>query len=385
MIYRSLHTLLRVSSKYNAILTVTVYVRTYQVLLEKLGLKLPKDEFRAAMLAMDTSLTADHERDDSSSTRSELDEDQIQVDQDEFEQWWYIQKHGRPKISPCPAPVLSMICNVVHALPSSPGDEIVPKTYFGERLLIVLQGEIEARQGPIDHERDAMLHAGGNENVEAIMQGRGELVTGFGNGGKIASSATDPVFAMQALLTGPAFRRAVHDCREVGVYACITAHCECLYIEREDLIDCFQHWDAGRHFWETQAKQLHVKMTGISLDDPANLAFTGEEEDYILPQEQYPGSRSRNPTSATLSFDESTRGRLRAPTCAQKKKHTRGVPQDDKFEQQQVIFEQSTAKNSAARLAAMERRMSDMQVNMSTVITSLQRIEKAVEAKQHKT
>jgi hypothetical protein len=69
-----------------------------------------------------------------SSSPMQGDTDKVQVDRDEFEQWWYIQKHGRPKSSPCPDEVLGMLCCCIRALPSSPGDEIVAKGSFGHRL-----------------------------------------------------------------------------------------------------------------------------------------------------------------------------------------------------------------------------------------------------------
>ena len=111
-----------------------------RALIQELHIDLSEDELKAAMEAMDE---AAEDVDD------KIDEG-VQVTFTEFAQWWYLQRHGRPKLAPCPDEMLARFALCLHSECSSPSDPIVRKGDYGKRLYIVVQGVVEIRDHPQD-------------------------------------------------------------------------------------------------------------------------------------------------------------------------------------------------------------------------------------------
>ena len=68
-----------------------------RALIQELHIDLSEDELKAAMEAMD---------DAAEDVDDKIDEG-VQVTFTEFAQWWYLQRHGRPKLAPCPDEMLA--------------------------------------------------------------------------------------------------------------------------------------------------------------------------------------------------------------------------------------------------------------------------------------
>jgi hypothetical protein len=89
----------------------------------------------------------------------------------------------------------------------------------------VKQGSVEARKlGQTDNMLETF-------HVDPLRH-HGEPMKAFGKDGSVRHDAIDPVFGLQAILTGAEFTRCLEDCHEIGVYATLHDHCECLVIER---------------------------------------------------------------------------------------------------------------------------------------------------------
>ena len=79
---------------------------------EHFGVELSEEELTEAISQMDSKKptpgtgTAVVEANKLSETAG-----QVEIDQDEFQQWWYLQKHGRPPIDPCPREMLNFFAN----------------------------------------------------------------------------------------------------------------------------------------------------------------------------------------------------------------------------------------------------------------------------------
>ena len=92
-------------------------------LVRSLGVTLDKVKLDAAMKSMDAS--GDGE-----------------VELAEFQNWWYTQQSGRPRMMPCPDDLLNYMAEHFRAVPSSPGDVIVERKRYGEAFFVLQSGTV---------------------------------------------------------------------------------------------------------------------------------------------------------------------------------------------------------------------------------------------------
>jgi hypothetical protein len=186
---------------------------------QSLNLGISDEQFQAAMDAMDTSRGAD---DDDSHHG-------IAVDLGEFEQWWYVNQHGRHKGPPCPptrsnpdVDLLEIMAEMLHSLPASPGDMVVEEGRFVDRVYILHQGKVVARNKVKTESgfRWETLRGFGLPDLGADDGGDGGGGGGGGGGGDsqvcISYEHSDPVFGLQAVshscacIGSPCLRHCVH-------------------------------------------------------------------------------------------------------------------------------------------------------------------------------
>ena len=114
------------------------------LVIDHFGVQLNKDELKEAIDTMDASRTKVDGLDPPGSCASSRGES-ASITLEEFERWWYLQKHGRPKIDPCPDEMLHFFALRLRSECSSPGDCIVRKGEHGNNIYMVLQGNIEVK------------------------------------------------------------------------------------------------------------------------------------------------------------------------------------------------------------------------------------------------
>eukprot|EP01047_Picozoa_sp_COSAG01_P087906 COSAG01_NODE_20436_length_953_cov_1.412178_1_plen_256_part_00 len=150
--------------------------------------------------------------------------DGIAVDLGEFEQWWYVNQHGRHKGPPCPptrsnpdVDLLEIMAEMLHSLPASPGDMVVEEGRFVDRVYILHQGRVVARNKVKTESgfRWETLRGFGQPDL-----GAGDGGGGGGGGGDgqfcISYEHSDPVFGLQAVshscacIGSPCLRHCVH-------------------------------------------------------------------------------------------------------------------------------------------------------------------------------
>ena len=235
-------------------------------LISNLGVELNDADLQEAMDAMDTS----RDDDKHSQINTATGQSDVHVELDEFEQWWYLQKHHRPKVSPCPAEVLMWFSLRVQSECSSPGDPIVPKGEYGDRFFVVLQGTVEIR----DHSIAAppVLLDGRCAPRWAQDEATPTLLT------EVAAGQSDPLFGLLGLLNDSAcaaqYRTIKRMTQKVAVYAGRRQedYTECLYFSHQDLMEALsrdfrgQKWDINEdfdsplQFWQECARNFYNKL-----------------------------------------------------------------------------------------------------------------------------
>jgi len=117
------------------------------------GVEISDEDLREAMDQMDSSKSKVGAALPDAVAKN-LKESEVHVELEEFEQWWYQQKHKRPKVSPCPNEMLSWFALRIRSECSSPGDRIVRKGEYGDVFYIALQGTIEIRDHALEGKPD---------------------------------------------------------------------------------------------------------------------------------------------------------------------------------------------------------------------------------------
>jgi hypothetical protein len=231
-------------------------------LISNLGVNLTDADLLEAMDAMDSSRAKEP-----SSRKLERQSD-LHVELEEFQQWWYLQKHHRPKASPCPEEMLMWLALRIQSECSSPGDRIVRKGEYGrDRFFVVLQGTVQIR--------DHAVAAPPGEVDESWKKGE---VTPRLLREIVAERESDPLFGLLGVLNDHAcateytiIKRAT---QQVAVYAGHRHHdyTECLFFSHQDLVEvlsddaCGAQWDvhpdfdSPLRFWQECARNYYAKL-----------------------------------------------------------------------------------------------------------------------------
>ena len=84
------------------------------LLLDSLNLKLTSDEFQAEMAEMDADGTG-------------------QVAFDEFRDWWYLKKYGRPRWPKAPQLFVEEVAQRLRSSAFSPGDMLIRRSQYANK------------------------------------------------------------------------------------------------------------------------------------------------------------------------------------------------------------------------------------------------------------
>jgi Ca2+-binding EF-hand superfamily protein len=224
-------------------------------LISNLGVELTDADLQEAIDAMDSSRAKEKRK-----------ESDVHVELEEFQQWWYLQKHHRPKVAPCPNGMLMWFALRIQSECSSPGDRIVRKGDYGlDRFFVVLQGTAEVR----DH-ADAALPGeddGSWTKGEVVPRLLRQIV---------ADKESDPLFGLLGVLNDDVcateyttIKRAT---QKVAVYAGRHEHdyTECLFFSHKDLKEVLSaygaQWDINPdfdsplRFWQECARNYYAKL-----------------------------------------------------------------------------------------------------------------------------
>lgn len=212
-------------------------VEIRSLIVDHFGVNLSEEELKEAIDIMDISRTQVDSADGSSpSARHEP----ASITLDEFEHWWYLQKHGRPKLEPCPDEMLHYFALRLKSECSSPGDVIVRKGEYGDRIYMLLQGNV--------HVRDLALAGPSGQHYR---QGAKDPFKGMSTKGLLRSvefsSDTDLVFGLIGVLNDSEctseYERMRMNMRRVVVHAAPTEHdyCECVFFTQDDFLEGLIH------------------------------------------------------------------------------------------------------------------------------------------------
>lgn len=200
------------------------------LIVDEFQVDLTEEELMEAIEIMDVSRTTCDEFDGSTpSSRREP----ASITLDEFNHWWYLQKHGRPKIGPCTDELLHYFAMRLRAECSSPGDLIVRKGEYADRLYMVMQGVV--------HVRD--LHTAGVAGKLYKNISRSDTSTKGILKTITDSDDSDQAFGLIGVLNHgdckDEYEQMKYNMRTVIVYGASGEQnfCECVYLTQEDLLE----------------------------------------------------------------------------------------------------------------------------------------------------
>lgn len=209
------------------------------LILDHFKVDLTEDELREAIDLMDISRTKS-DRIDSSTPSSRQEAASITLD--EFEHWWYLQKHGRPRLMPCPDEILRYYALRLQAECSSPGDLIVRKGEYGDRLYMLLQGTVHVRDLEVASNIQSMLTGTALQNNHLLKMSTNGLLLSIA-----ASDNSDHLFGLIGTLN-EGDCTAEYECIrsntcKVVVSAAPEQHnfCEIMSISQEDFLIGLTH------------------------------------------------------------------------------------------------------------------------------------------------
>jgi|EP01046_Picozoa_sp_COSAG06_P058400 hypothetical protein len=102
--------------------------------------------------------------------------EEVQIELEEFQQWWYMQKHGRPKIGPCPSEMLERFSLRLRSECASPCDRIVRKGEYGDRLFILNGGRVEICDHGLSPTEEQMNKENENDAFEYVPSSDGRIL-----------------------------------------------------------------------------------------------------------------------------------------------------------------------------------------------------------------
>jgi Ca2+-binding EF-hand superfamily protein len=247
-------------------------------LIENLGVKLSDEDLQEAMDAMDSSRAkagskaaadaAAQAAENSTAVATQgtaaAQKEDVHVELEEFEQWWFQQKHKRPKVPPCPDAMLMWFALRIQSECSSPGDRIVRMGEYGDRFYVVMQGQVEI----CDH-AEAAPEPDSTWTRDAVTPRLLKTI--------VPGKDSDPLFGLLGLLddaeTAAEYSAIQHRTRKVAVYAGRHAHdyTECLFFPYGDLVEglsrdyhghCWEltEFDSALAFWKECARNFYHKL-----------------------------------------------------------------------------------------------------------------------------
>lgn len=231
-----------------------------QLMLDHFHIKMSDAELSAAIEKMDTAAS----NKDSNG--------EVQIELEDFQQWWYLQKHGRPKIGPCPHEMLEWFALRLRSECASPCDRIVRKGEYGDRVFILTGGSVEICDHalrPAPDQQDS--HS--NSEFENVPSSFGRILR------RVQMHSPDRVFGLLAVLNEPdmpaqrEFRDIRRQTHQVAVYAGSGAadYTEVLYFTGDDVLTALKrhyhhdNWNVGEYgeplrYWQEVARNLYCKL-----------------------------------------------------------------------------------------------------------------------------
>jgi hypothetical protein len=240
-----------------------------QLIFEHFQVSLSDEELAAAIEKMDSAGGASTDK-------------EAQIELIEFQHWWYLQKHGRPKIGPCPNEMLEYFASRVRSECASPCDRIVRKGEFGNRLFIVTGGSVEI----CDHALEPGPEQHQSQDFVDVPSSFGRILRRIDSQSQDKVFGKDMVFGLVGVLNEPGmpaereFREIKRRMYQVAVYAGCrdTDYTEVLYFTNGDVISGlkrryhYDSWDVGEfgeplRYWQEVARNMYCKMYWYDKDD----------------------------------------------------------------------------------------------------------------------
>ena len=186
-----------------------------------------------------------------------------------FAQWWYKQKHRRPRVSKCPIDILKQLTRHMESICVCPSECIVEPGQLGEDFYILIQGSVEFKQANPDYHPEEGV--GSDIKLIGLLDGEGHPRHPQENriNSELKGETKDRVFGLTAILEQQEYEVACREGQHVAVVACDDEddHCECIKISRQDLLASFIDWrlvdspdrelDTGLKFWREAARFMH--------------------------------------------------------------------------------------------------------------------------------
>lgn len=221
----------------------------------------------------------------------EKEDHQMQIELAEFQSWWYLQKHGRPKIGPCPDEMLEWFALRLRSECASPCDRIVRKGDYGDKMYILNGGSIEI----CDH----ALPSRSEQHENQIDGAFDHVPSSFGRIlRRIDMTSQDRVLGLLGVLNEPGtpaqreFRTIRRQMQQVAVYAGSGDHdyTEVLCLTNADVISGLKRnyhhgsWNVGEfgepiRYWQECARNAYCELYWYDRDDAYEWNMYKQEEE----------------------------------------------------------------------------------------------------------
>ena len=150
------------------------------------------------------------------------------VTSDEFKNWWFIKKTGKPRTQRCPSEFLDAMCTKIYTRPFAIDEQIVAAGEYSKALVVILRGSVAISRGDDTSTMSATVDEYWRDNVERV----------------IAAEDREPCFGFATCLD---HAKWVHIRECMGAWTVRSReYVDTAWVHRSDILDCFRAaWPEG--------------------------------------------------------------------------------------------------------------------------------------------
>jgi hypothetical protein len=325
----------------------------------------------------------------------------VQIELKEFQQWWYLQKHGRPKVGPCPNEMLENFASRLRTECAPPCDRIVRKGEYGDRLFIVSAGSVEI----CDHALEPGPEQYHSQDFVDVPSSFGRILRRIDTHSQDKVFGKDMVFGMLGVLNEPGmpaereFLEISRQMHQVAVYAGCrdTDYTEVFYFSSQDVISALKRryhhntWEVGEfgepiRYWQEVARNTYCKLYWYDRNDAYEWGrykqSTAEEQVEELTavdtengakkgRGKAPGARGRGTGRGAGKLNVKTAGVLLATRAAAKNgdgnsEFERVESRQDRMVEEQVLIER--------KVSLLDQKVDDIAQQQKAMIEKIEAI-----------